>query len=69
MYSIDPAMLLITAIDKPLLILFLALCTTIGLFLMDVFPYPFGVIVLALFMLLRISHVMDRRRKNDSSSD
>lgn len=40
-------------VDLPLLLLFLALGTTVGLFLLDVFPYPFGFVILIMFILLR----------------
>ena len=40
-------------VDIPLLLLFLALGVTVGLFLFDVFPYPFGFVILTMFILLR----------------
>ena len=39
--------------DPVLLSLFIALLITVGLFLLDVFPYPFGFIVLILLILTR----------------
>ena len=46
--------------DKPLLALVGALALTTGLFLADVFVYPFGLLVLILLILARILHLQGK---------
>ena len=43
--------------DKPLLYILIALAGTLLLFAMDVFPYPFGLIVLTLLALGRLLQI------------
>ena len=43
--------------DKPLLFILIALAATLLLFAMDVFPYPFGLIVLTLLALGRFLQI------------
>jgi hypothetical protein len=40
--------------DLPLLILGVLLIATITAFLLDIFPYPFGIIVLSAFFIARL---------------
>ncbi len=48
--------------DPILLLLFIALFITVGLFLLDVLPYPFGFIVLILLILLRFYGQREKSR-------
>ena len=43
--------------DTPLLLILAALATTLLLFATDVFPYPFGLIVLTLLALGRLLQI------------
>ena len=43
--------------DTPLLIILLALAISLLLFALDVFPYPFGLIVLTLLAIGRFLHI------------
>jgi hypothetical protein len=47
----------VEAMDKPLLYILIALAVTLLLFAIDVFPYPFGLIVLTLLALGRFSQI------------
>ena len=40
--------------DRPLLIILLAMAGTLALFLAGIFPYPFGILVLGLMALGRV---------------
>jgi hypothetical protein len=40
--------------DPVLWMLIIALVVVLGLFLIDVFPYPFGFIILSLFIAMRL---------------
>ena len=42
------------AADPVLLLLLIALGTTIGAFALDIFPYPFGILVLTVLLLGRV---------------
>jgi hypothetical protein len=46
---------LIVPHDPVLWLLLIALLAVLGLFLLDVFPYPFGFIILAVFIVMRLS--------------
>jgi hypothetical protein len=43
--------------DKPLLLILIALAGTLWLFAVGVFPYPFGLIVLSLLALGRVLQI------------
>ncbi|MGB5672578.1 MAG: hypothetical protein WBM71_18735 [Sedimenticolaceae bacterium] len=47
----------VEAMDKPLLYILIALAVTLLLFAIDVFPYPFGLIVLTLLALGRFLQI------------
>jgi len=40
--------------DIPLLIIIVLLIVTITAFVLDIFPYPFGIIVLSAFLVARL---------------
>jgi hypothetical protein len=44
-------------LDKWLILLVLLLVLTLGLFLLDYFPYPFGIIILSAAVLARLSSI------------
>jgi len=43
--------------DRWLILLVLLLVVTLGLFLLDYFPYPFGIIILSAAILARLSSI------------
>ena len=48
-------------IDVPLLLLGAALLVSLLLFLLDVFPYPFGLILLSIMIALRVANLRSGR--------
>ena len=46
--------------DRTLLLLIAMLLATLGAFLAGVFPYPFGFIILVVFIVARILYLRDR---------
>lgn len=44
-------------VDKPLLLILLALAVSLLLFAMDILPYPFGLFVLTLLAFGRFLHI------------
>jgi len=49
------------SVDLPLMVLGVLLAATLGAFLVGVFPYPFGWMVLAALLVARLLSVRDRR--------
>lgn len=47
-------------LDRTLLLLLALLVTSLGAFLADVFPYPFGFIILTVFIVGRILYLRGR---------
>ena len=47
-------------LDRTLLLLIVLLLTTLGAFLAGVFPYPFGFVILTVFIVARILHLRGR---------
>jgi dihydroxy-acid dehydratase len=47
--------------DMPLLIIGILLAGTITAFLLDIFPYPFGIIVLSAFFIVRLMTLKNTR--------
>jgi hypothetical protein len=44
-------------LDKWLILLVLLLLLTLGLFLLDYFPYPFGIVILSVVILARLASI------------
>ena len=50
-----------TQVDLPLLIILLLLTTTLSAFFTGLFPYPFGIIILAIALLGRLLQLQSRK--------
>ena len=49
--------------DRWLILLVLLLLVTLGLFLLDYFPYPFGIIILSAAILARLSGIFMMKKR------
>jgi hypothetical protein len=49
--------------DRWLILLVLLLVVTLGLFLLDYFPYPFGIIILSAAILARLSGIFMMKKR------
>jgi hypothetical protein len=54
------------SVDPVLLILSLALLLTVVLFALDVFPYPFGILILSAFAIGRVLSQKGLKRSGQS---
>jgi hypothetical protein len=53
-------------IDKPLLFLALLLALVLGAYLLGWIPWPFGILIILILLVARVSHLQSRNfRKGD----